>query len=116
MSLAKNTNHPTVDEVSASVISLINGVKILRHVLECNECRVGYSQVLKRCGEWFIFELWVGEGLSERVARTLVDGGILGLSDLKAAMREKEKIPGIGRKGAEEIRQLLASHKEGDSD
>ncbi|MFY9825081.1 MAG: helix-hairpin-helix domain-containing protein [Thermoanaerobaculia bacterium] len=114
MSPAKNTKHPTAVELSTGVFSLISGVKLLRHVLDCDECRAEYSTVFQSCAGWFICEFWVAEGLSERVARGLADGGILGVSDLKVAMREK--LPGIGRKGAEEIRQLLASHKEGDSD
>ena len=111
---ATSTNHPSVVEISDGVISLMTGMKLLRHVLDCGECRVEYSKAIRRFSDWFIFDLWREEGLSERVAGVLAEAGIYGLSDLKAAL--ERKIPGIGRKGAQEIRELLDSHKEGDSD
>ena len=114
MRSAKNTNHPTEAEISDGVISLMSGMKLLRHVLDCEECRLEYSKAIRRFSDWFIFDLWREEGLSERVAGVLAEAGIYGLSDLRAALQGK--IPGIGRKGAQEIRELLDSHKEGDSD
>jgi hypothetical protein len=114
MSRAKNTNHPTVVEISDSVTSFLSGMKLLRHVRGCEECQLEYSRALRRSSDGFIFDFWIEEGLSERVAGVLAGAGIFGLPELKAALLGK--IPGIGRKGAEEIRQLLDDHKEGDSD
>ena len=114
MRSATSVSHPTVTELSDGVISLMSGMKLLRHVLGCEECRLEYSKALRRFSDWFIFDLWREEGLSERVAEALANAGIYGLSELRAA--QQGKIPGIGRKGAQEIRALLDSHKEGDSD
>ncbi|MFY9824620.1 MAG: helix-hairpin-helix domain-containing protein [Thermoanaerobaculia bacterium] len=111
---ATSASHPTVAELSNGVISLMSGMKLLRHVLDCEECRLEYAKAIRRFSEWYLFDLWREEGLSERVAEALANAGIYGLSELKAAQRGK--IPGIGRKGAQEIRELLDSHKEGDSD
>lgn len=111
---ATSASHPTAAEISSGVISLMSGMKLLRHILECEECREEYSNALRRFSDWFIFDLWREEGLSERVAEALAKAGIYGLSDLRAALLGK--IPGIGRKGDQEIRELLDSYKEGDSD
>ncbi|HSS49161.1 MAG TPA: hypothetical protein VLX28_09450 [Thermoanaerobaculia bacterium] len=107
---AASASHPTVGELSDGVISLMNGMKLLRHVLDCEECRLEYAKAIRRFSDWFIFDLWREEGLSERVAEALANAGIYGLSELKATQRRK--IPGIGRKGAQEIRELLESRKE----
>jgi len=109
-----SASHPSVAEISDGVICLMTGMKLLRHVLECEECRLEYSKALRRFSDWFIFDLWREEGLSERVAEVLAGAGIYGLSELRVALQGK--IPGIGRKGAQEIRKLLDSHKEVDPD
>src|ERR1700704_3961957 len=108
MRSATSARHPTVVELSDGVISLMSGMKLLRHVLGCEECRLEYAKAIRRFSDWFIFDLWREEGLSERVAEALANAGIYGLSELKA---QRGKIPGIGRKGAQEIRELLDSHK-----
>ena len=113
MSNATSASHPTVTELSEGVLSLMSGMKLLRHVLDCELCRLEYANAIRRFSDWFIFELWREKGLSERVSEALANAGIYGLPELEAAKRGK--IPGIGRKGALEIRELLDSHKEGDS-
>jgi hypothetical protein len=114
MRSATSASHPTAAELSDGVISLMSGMKLLRHVLDCEECRLEYANAIRRFSDWYLFDLWREEGLSERVAEVLAGAGIYGLSELRAALQGK--IPGIGRKGAREIRELLDSHKEGDPD
>ena len=104
---ATSASHPTETELSDGVISLMSGMKLLSHVLGCEVCLLEYAEVLRRFSGTFIFDLWRERGLSERVAEALASAGIYGLSELEAAQRGK--IPGIGRKGAQEIRELLDS-------
>jgi len=114
MRSATSASHPTVTELFDGAISLMNGMKLLSHVIGCEKCLSEYSEIFRNFSGDLNFDLWREQGLSERVAKALAEAGIYGLSELRAAQRKK--IPGIGRKGAQEIRELLDSHKEGDSD
>ena len=55
---ATSASHPTVTELSDGVISLMSGMKLLRHVLVCEECRLEYAKAIRRFSDWFIFDLW----------------------------------------------------------
>jgi hypothetical protein len=82
MRSATGASHPTAAELSDGVISLMSGMKLLRHVLSCEVCLLEYAEVFRRFSDSFIFDLWREAGLSERVAKALADSGIYGLSGL----------------------------------
>jgi len=105
MRSATSASHPTLAELSDGVMSLMSVMKLLSHVVGCEVCLPEYAEIFRRFSGSFIFDLWREQGFSERVAKALADSGIYGLSELEAAHRGK--IPGIGRKGAREIRELL---------
>jgi hypothetical protein len=110
MSKAKVESHPTTVDVTSGAISLMSQMKLLRHVLDCDECRATFAAALSSFSDSYCISLWMDEGLSERTANALVMAGILTLEDLRKTKLRR----GIGRKGAEEIRELLANHKEGE--
>ena len=114
MRKATSESHPTAAELFDGATSLIRGMKLLNHVRGCEMCLSVYSEIFSRFSDSYISGFWRDEGLSEKVTKALTDSGIYSLSELEAAHRRK--IPGIGRKGAREIRDLLDRHKKSDSD
>jgi hypothetical protein len=106
MTKDSNRGHLTPEQIEGMLRSITSLLPQFRHILVCKICLTEFTAALLETSEELPPLVWRSQGLSTRTANALASAGVFSRRELEG--KEPDSIPGIGQRGADEIRKMLA--------